>query len=55
MENAQFEHMDHEVIHIEAEKLKVFEGKELLALDAQLQSHAKAHSNPYIVVPYMRG
>ena len=47
--------MDDEVIHIEADKLKVFAEKDLLSLDAQLQSHAKSHSDPFIVVPYMRG
>jgi hypothetical protein len=43
-----------EVVHIEADKLKVFEENDLLWLDAQIENHAKAHGSPFIVLPYMR-
>ena len=50
----QFEHMDAEVIHIEPENLKGFEGADLLWLDEQLSQHAKTHSDPFTVLPFMR-
>ena len=53
----QFNHLDAEVQHISAEKFKAagIDEAELAAMQKRMVDHAVATSDPWTVLPYMRG
>lgn len=52
----QYTHLDEEVEHVHASKLKEakFAEKDILAMIAGLEKHAKSTGDPFVIVPYMR-
>jgi hypothetical protein len=52
----QFTHLDEEVEHIAAPKLKEagFTENDVLAMLARMDKYVKSHGDPFVVVPYMR-
>ncbi|KAF9469573.1 hypothetical protein BDZ94DRAFT_1151020 [Collybia nuda] len=51
-----FSHLDEEVEHVHASKLKEanFAEKDVLAMIAGLEKHAKGTGDPFMIVPFMR-
>jgi hypothetical protein len=52
----KYTHLDDEVEHIHASKLKEanFEERDILTVVADLEKHAKSHGDPFVIVPFMR-
>jgi hypothetical protein len=52
----KYTHLDDEVEHIHASKLKEanFAEQDVIAVVADLEKYAKGHGDPFVIVPYMR-
>lgn len=52
----QYAHLDEEVEHISAANLRAagFEEPELVRLVGELAAYARAHGDPFLLVPFMR-
>ncbi|KAG5643504.1 hypothetical protein DXG03_000745 [Asterophora parasitica] len=51
-----FTHLDEEVEHISASNLRnaQFAERDILTMIGKLESHAKSHGDPFLLVPFMR-
>jgi hypothetical protein len=51
----QYAHLDDEVAHITAPKLKEagYTVPDVVAMIAHLEKYAKSHGDPFVLVPYM--